>query len=254
MIIKNFLNKLNFSYYTVLLIFVCLITGLIKEVAAILILIIFHEFGHYIISYLYKWNIDRITIYPFGGILYFDELIDKPLKEEFFITLGGPINQLIIFFIYYLFYKNNIINDNFYYLIKHYNFYILIFNLLPIIPLDGSKLLNILLNKLFNFKLAYYLLILISFIETVALFYIIKNNYSCYVMIVTLISSIFIEYKRRNYIFNRFLLEKYLYKNNFKKYHKINNINKMKRNRKHIFVYKNNQYTEKDFIKKIKGV
>ena len=254
MIIKNFLSKLQFNYYTLIIIFIYLITGLIKEISAVLLLIIFHEFGHYLLSYIYEWNIDKIVIYPFGGIIYFDDLIDKPLKEELLITLGGPLNQLFIFIIYYYLYRLNIVSEHFFFILKNYNYYILLFNLIPIIPLDGSKILNIIFNKIFCFKKSYYLLIIISIIETLVLIYFIKDNYSYYIMIITLVTSIYLNYKKRNYIFNRFILEKYLYNNNYKKYHKINSINKMKRNKKHIFIYKNSQYTEKEFIKKIKGV
>ena len=99
MIIKNFLNKISISKYTYLIIFLCLITGLIKELFIVSILIIFHEFGHYLVSYIFNWNISKINIYPFGGLIMFDDQIDKPLYQEFLITVSGPIFQWIIFFI-----------------------------------------------------------------------------------------------------------------------------------------------------------
>ena len=254
MIIKNFLNKLHFSKYTLLLLFISLITGLIKEISACLILIIFHEFGHYFISTLFNWNIKKINIYPFGGIISYEEIIDKPLIEEFFITIAGPINQIIIYFIFYFLHNKYLISDNYFNIIKNYHICMLIFNLLPIIPLDGSKILNILLNKYLNFRYSYNILSIISFVFMIIFIYIFKNNYSYFIIITFLIFELYNYVRNKKYIFNRFIYEKYLYKNNYKKYIKINNLKKMKRNKKHLVKYNNNYLTEKESIKKIKGV
>lgn len=254
MIIKNFLNKINFSYYTLFLILICFVTGLIKEISAVLILIIFHEFGHYLVSYIYKWNILKINIFPFGGVIVYDDIIDKPFKEELLVTLGGPINQIIIFNIYYLLHKYFYISDSYFIILKNYHYCMLFFNLLPIIPLDGSKLLNVILNKFLNFRTSYNLLLIISSLFIVGFILLFSNNYSYFIVISFLIYELINYFKNKKYIFNRFILEKYLYRNNYKKYNRINNINNMKRNKKHLIKYKNIYITEKEYIKKIKGV
>ena len=254
LIIKNFLNKINISKYTYIIILLCLITGLIKELSIIIILILFHEFGHYFISYIFKWNIKRINIYPFGGLINYGDKIDKPLLEELLITIGGPLNQWIIFIIIYILYKNYYITDYYYNNFYNYHISMFIFNLLPIIPLDGSKLLNVILNKLFNFRLSYNLLLIISSLFIVIFAFMFSNNYSYFIVISFLIYELINYFKNKKYIFNRFILEKYLYRNNYKKYNRINNINNMKRNKKHLIKYKNIYITEKEYIKKIKGV
>ena len=45
-----------------------------------------------------------------------------------------------------------------------YNLYILLFNLLPIFPLDGSKIFNLFLNQLFSFKKSHIYSIILSII------------------------------------------------------------------------------------------
>ena len=249
MIIKLFLNKIHISKYTYLIIILSCLTGLIKELIIIGTLVIFHELGHFITSYIFKWNIKKISIYPFGGIISYDEKIDMPLIEELLITISGPLNQLLTFFILYILYKLYFITDNYFNIICNYNYVILIFNLLPIVPLDGSKLLNILLNKIYSFKNSYLLTILISIIFLI-LFINYFNNYSYYLIITFLIYNIYNYIRNKDLIFNKFILERYLYKNNYKKYYKINNIKKMKRNKKNL-IKKNNIYlTEKEYIKK----
>ena len=68
-----------------------------KDFIIIFTIIIIHEFGHFLISKLFKWNLDKISIYPFGGCVKFNEKLNKPLIQELFILLGGPSIQIIFF-------------------------------------------------------------------------------------------------------------------------------------------------------------
>ena len=249
MIIKKFLNNINISTYTIFLVFLAFLSGLFKEIIVVFIIVIFHEFGHFICLIKYKWNIKKITIYPFGGITTLDEQIDKPLKEEFIITLFGPLMQEILFIIIIILYKFNLIDNYIFTLFKNYNFTILIFNLLPIHPLDGSKLLNVFINKIFNFRLSYFLNLIISIIFLSIFFIIFKNDTSYYIIIIFLIYQILYYYKNRYIIFNRFILEKRIRKNEYLDYKKINNIKKMYRNKKHLFKTNSRYLTEKEYIK-----
>ncbi len=252
LIIRTFLNKLKINNYTLILIFLSLITGLFKEITVIFLLITIHEFGHYIFMYLYKWNVKKINIYPFGGITILDDIIDKPLKEEFIITIMGPIFQQILFIIIYILYKNYIINDYMFELFKNYNFSILIFNLLPIIPLDGYKIFNIINNNFFNFRFSYNINIIISIITLLLFILIYKIDTSYYVIIIFLIFQIIYSIKNKKIIYNRFILEKRLYKNNYKTYKKIKNIKNLYRNKKHLIKYNGNYISESTYLKKYK--
>lgn len=178
----------------------------------------------------------------------FDDQIDKPLYQEFLITVFGPIFQWIIFFI--LICLKNYSSTYFIESLYNYHIYMFIFNLLPIIPLDGSKILNILLNKLFSYKKSNLLLSIISILFLIGFSIYFKNNYSYYIVISFLIYEIINFIKQSNFMFYKFVYEKYLYRNNYKKTILINNINKMKRNKKHLIRDNNRYITEKEYIKK----
>ncbi len=216
--------------------FICMITGYFKYFLILTLLIIIHELGHILTSLFFKWKIDKIIILPFGGLTLFNEKIDKSLKEEFLILIMGPLFQIIF---------TLIINNP---LITKYSYALLYFNLLPIVPLDGSKLINIIFNKLLSFKKSHILTIYISII-LIPLF-LLSRNLIIYIIVFFLIIEICKEFKNHDIIFNKFLLEKYLYGNNYWKIKKIKNkdIKKMKKNRKNIFVYKGNIIYEKEII------
>ena len=106
-------------------------------------IILVHEIAHLLLAKYYKWKTDKIYIYPLGGITKFNEDINKSLKEELLIVIIGPIVQLI----YYYFLTILGIEDIFV-----FNFILLAFNLLPIYPLDGGRILNIILAFLMPYK------------------------------------------------------------------------------------------------------
>ena len=217
--------------------FICIITGYFKNFLIISFIIIFHETGHIIASILFNWKIDRVILLPFGGITIFNELINRPLKEEFIIAIMGPLFQSILFLI-----DNN--------LFRTYNLYLFIFNLIPIIPLDGSKILNIFLNKFLPFKMSHIVSIIISFISLSLIFFI-KFNLIIYIALIILFIKRFKELIDHNYLFNKFLLERYM--NNFKFYKTkiVSDKIYMKRDYKHLFKINNKYIEESVFLLKL---
>ena len=59
---KNILNKFHISIYTYLFIFLCFISGYIKNILIIFFICIIHEFGHLIFISLFKYKIKREII------------------------------------------------------------------------------------------------------------------------------------------------------------------------------------------------
>ena len=252
MIIKSILNRIKINKITYILILGCFLTGLVKDLFAIYSLVLFHELGHIIISKKYNWNINRVEVYPFGAITLYDDKIDKPFHEELVVTIMGPLFQIVLYLFFFYLNRNYYITDYFFSLIKNYHYSILLFNLIPIIPLDGSKIINLLLNKLFSYRNSYILLLIISCFN-LFIFIIININNTSYIIIFSfLLSELVLYYKNKEILYNRFILEKYLYKNDYKKYKKINSIKQMKRNKKHLIKYNNIYISEKCAIKKIK--
>jgi len=173
--------KFHYTYYIISISF--LITGQFLNLLIFTSLIIVHELGHYIACLITRINVTKIIIYPYGGITKIDDIIDINFSKELLISISGIVIQSLYFFIVYLLYNNYLIRDYTYNIFCNYHYSMLIFNLIPIYPLDGSKILNIIINKLFNFKLSNILLIIISIINMVVMSFIYNLNYS-YIMII----------------------------------------------------------------------
>lgn len=204
-------------------------------------LIIFHEIGHLISAKIFNWQVDKIYIYPLGGITKFNDKINKPVIEDLIVTLMGPIFQVIL--AYFL-----IKLDSRVYL---FNKTLLLFNLLPIAPLDGSKLVVVFLSLLTRYKKSLYLNIVISFITYLfVLFYFVlyKNSIIFLFVIFLLFFKIIDEKNKISFYFDKFLLERYLYIFKFKKTKVVKDVN-------NFYKYKNNIVktrklkTEKEFLK-----
>ena len=160
------------------------------------------------------------------------------------ILIMGPLVQIAAAALYLHFnYNEQVIN---------YSNLILLFNLLPIYPLDGSKLLNIILNKITSFKKSHLFTVYISFLTVFCLCLKVKFNLIFMLIIVFIIIKVVEEYKNHNNIFNRFLLERYTNDFKFKKTKiiKSKKVSKMKRDYRHIFYMDDKYMTEKEILRK----
>lgn len=206
-------------------------------------IIVIHEMGHYIACRLLKWKTDVICIYPLGGILKLNEDINRSLKEELIIVISGPLVQIL----YYHLFLTSCSND-----IKIFNFFLLVFNLLPVYPLDGGKIMNIVLSFFLPYRVSLNVSIIISFVVYIfEIFFFTMYYYSAFIYIVffLILLKIIDENKKINYYFNKFLLERYLKKFNFKKIKYVNHVNKMYKERKHYFYVDNSIISEDKYLK-----
>ena len=204
---------IKIDLFTIYFLLILLISGYIKIGLIILFIVITHEVGHIITIKLFKYKIISCNIYPFGGITKIEKDLNTKIYKEFLIAISGIVMQLILQFLVFCLPLNILTKKIFY----KYNLSIMFFNILPIIPLDGSLIIKALLNKYFSFKHSYILYTIISIISII--FYIIFNYWyslNNYLIVVLFIYKTIDCIKNYRYIQNRFLLERYLHNYNFK--------------------------------------
>ncbi len=224
-------------------------SGYFRYVFILLFIIIFHELGHLFFAYLIGYKKASIVIYPFGGITRYDGYLNASMLHELLILIGGPLFQEILYLILLFLYNKNLISNINFNIISLFHKNLLYFNFLPIIPLDGSKLILLILEKIFSYKKSNLLLIIISFI-TIFLFAIFEKRLIFILFSCLLIKSIIEEANVINIKYNKFLLERYLYNFKFKKGRLINSVDKIKRSKKHNIINNNIIYSEKEYLNK----
>lgn len=128
-------------------------------IAALYVSILLHEFGHVLTAKLYGYKTDTITLMLFGGVAEVNYDFRKNPKSEFWITIFGPLVNFLIFciitaavVIFYIFtgfdyekQKTNLFL-NFILELGNLNLLLMLFNLLPIFPMDGGRILRSLVN------------------------------------------------------------------------------------------------------------
>lgn len=129
--------------------------------------VILHEFGHALAARAFGIQTRDITIYPIGGVARLERMSEDPF-EELIIALAGPCVNLVLLFlllpicIYFsptLFDFENLTPPNslsgslghYLKMLMFSNLGLLLFNLLPIFPMDGGRVLRALLNLALGF-------------------------------------------------------------------------------------------------------
>lgn len=248
---KNILNKIEFHYTYLIIAIGFIFTGYFYNLIIFTSLILIHELGHYFMCLKYKVKVNKIIIYPYGGLLKLEDIVNRDIDEELLIAIMGIFFQTMYYTVILILYKNNYIREYIFNIYTMYHYSMLIFNILPIYPLDGFKIFNLILSKVFYYKLANYLSFIISIIMIIIIFIKGINNYSYMMIIFILIDNTYKYYKGLKYLYNKFILERYLYKYNYNKIKVIDNKNKMYKNKLHIFKIGNKYIKEKDYLRKI---
>lgn len=223
------------------------LTGHFQEFFLFSSIISIHECGHAGMALLFNWKFDKIILFPFGGLTKLNDAFNRPIIQEFFIVIAGPITQIL----YYCFLNRiTVLPPSF----AFYHYSLLFFNLLPIYPLDGSKLLSLLLEWLFPFKWSYRSMLYFSlFLSSLGiLYYAYAFNFFLFFFFLFLFWKSLYERKRLSILYERFLLERYLYDYHFPKLKRIDkeDINLFYRDRRHLFLSEGYYHSEKDILKK----
>ena len=186
-----------------------------------------------------KLKVKEINIYMFGGVTILNEDLNLPIYKEVLFLVMGPLSQilfvLLIKFLYLLGYVNALTFDK----IIIINKFLLTFNLLPILPLDGGKLVNNVLDYFIPYKLSHKITIIISLVF-IPFIFILNNKLLGIVLIIFLLYKIYIEINNNKHKLNKLLLERKLKLYKFKKLKRINTLEEVKRN-ENFYIIKNNK-------------
>lgn len=230
--------KLDLSFLMFILL-ICL-CGYLNYAIIFIIIIIAHELGHIIMIKICGYKITSINIYPLGGIIKTNININIPSIKLFFISISGILMQIIL----YILIPESINN---YHVFKLLNTTLIIYNLLPIFPLDGYKIYLSLLESFLSYSYIIKLFYFLSFLNIFILFYYTKS----------IITFIYLYYLNIFYLLNykyymhKFFLERYLYNIKYRKVKYVRCLNNIFKTRYNYIKCDNIYIEEKDVLSKI---
>lgn len=114
-----------------------------------------HEYGHALTA-VYFGAKPTINLYAFGGNAQYNDA-GMTRTQQFFITLNGPLFEGLLIAISYFLLESDIFNSYYYvvytlYVTMQLNIIWCLFNLIPVAPLDGGRMMCYLLQEKFQEK------------------------------------------------------------------------------------------------------
>lgn len=162
---KNFIIHPLFLVLAVF--FVCLGKGL--YFITILAVVIMHEYAHYFVAKLLGYKLKNICLLPYGAQLNLSKSIFNS-KDEILIAIAGPLLNLVLAVVcialWWIFPVTYVYTQMF----VQANMIIAVFNLLPLVPLDGSRVLLAVLNGFGKRAVGYKVLNVLNIVVAFALF------------------------------------------------------------------------------------
>ena len=159
-----------------------------KQIETYVMIIVFamiHELGHLIAGLAMGMRPEKMELKPYGVSISFkltpkdynQKIIKGNLLEvkKIFVALAGPLTNLLIIFI-----AINVKIDLFSNLMIIYaNLLLILFNLLPIYPVDGGRILKGILHIFFGKRnsekymniFSFFVLILVTFVASIGVYY-----------------------------------------------------------------------------------
>lgn len=243
--------KINEMSYLVFLSF--LLTGFIKNILLIFLIICIHELGHIFFLKCFSYEIEKVEIFPFGGLTTTkNKYINSPINKDILIYLGGILFQTFLFLFFFLLHRIGKVNDYTFQLFHLYNKSIFLFNLLPIRPLDGGEIVALFLEKYLPYEKAFAIMNKISVLFlSLFILYTIHSNLNNYIIIAFLLWKTINYFRKKRWYVHKFLLERYMHTFPYKKIEHNENqkITLLKKETLHFFKDQNKYLHEHEILK-----
>lgn len=132
-------------------------TGYFIEMITLFVIVFIHELGHVAVAREVGWTVSEIQLLPFGGVATVEEEATAEPLDEIVVALAGPFMNVAMIFISFLFWWGGIWSTEWTSFFMKSNLIIAGFNLIPIWPLDGGRIVQALLTYVLPYRQASYL-------------------------------------------------------------------------------------------------
>ncbi len=146
--------KLKVSFWFYAFFILSLLAENIKTWLFLFVMLLVHEGGHILMAKLLGYRITQLTLYPFGCAATIEHIDHGTTLEEMLILLCGVGMHVIYPCCFALLASAGVISAVYEAYLVELNASIFFFNLLPIYPLDGGRLIDCLTQRFFAYDLA----------------------------------------------------------------------------------------------------
>ncbi|WP_246067465.1 M50 family metallopeptidase [Paenibacillus koleovorans] len=122
-------------------------TGFFVELLILFSIVLIHELGHVAAAKSFGWTVTKVELLPFGGVAETEELGRSTVKEDIAVALAGPLQNGWMVLVGFALHHWGIWSTEWSVYFIEANIMIGLFNLLPVLPLDGGKVLQALLSR-----------------------------------------------------------------------------------------------------------
>lgn len=133
--------KLRLHPLFLIMIIVFIFLGKFSFISLYLSVVLLHELGHYIVAYKLGYTLGKLYLLPYGVCLSYSSECFTP-QDEIKIALAGPLVNLFICILCLASWWIFPITYGITYQICFSSFITFLFNLLPVYPLDGGRILK----------------------------------------------------------------------------------------------------------------
>lgn len=118
----------------------------VLEYVALFLIVLMHEFGHALACRQVGGRADRIVLWPLGGVAY----VDPPQRPgaTFWSIAAGPLVNVALMPVLHVLFTQAVASGasrdvaELLFMIRRINFWLFVFNILPVYPLDGGQILR----------------------------------------------------------------------------------------------------------------
>lgn len=133
-----------------------------KVLLFIFLLLSIHESCHILCAKWLNLRSVEVKVYPMGLSARIKDLEFQKSIHELMITLSGLGVHIVAYYVLLVCVKMNLLSYSFAQYLNHINMSIFFFNLLPIYPLDGGRIIHNLLELVFPYQMAKKITIILS--------------------------------------------------------------------------------------------
>ena len=111
---KIILSKIEFHYTFIIIALGFVLAGYFSNLIVFTSIIIIHELGHIITGLHFKYKLDKVIIYPYGGMTKFNTIINTNINKDILVAISGVIVQSIYFILITILYTKGYIREYIY--------------------------------------------------------------------------------------------------------------------------------------------